>query len=667
MFLNIWATPSIRRNRNVRKKAALRLLFFVILFLLKRCFDLESALGSSLTPNIYDFLIRLDPFDKLPQEMVLTLSGQVKVRYLAKGERIEFSSLCHDKYLYIIRTGAIEQRRRDGQLRARLGEEDQFGFTFLEPLKDSEDGYQAEAIEDALLYLIPHEQVLNICESHPEFADYFASQAKRRLTSAVDYACREEEKGLFYRRVEEIASENITIVDPETSIRAVAELMCGNDKRSHSSCAAVLDKGELVGIVTDRDMTRSVVAKGVDTASPIKLVMTPNPQLIHADDKVIQAISVMLQYNIRCLPVVKGKEVVGLLTTSHLVHNHKTQALFLIEKIKYASTVEALAALKEERLSIFQSLVESGISAEIQGRVMSMIMDAFTRRLLQITEELLGPAPCDYAWVVAGSHARNEVHVLSDQDSAIVLSDEMKPEHELYFRHLAMRVCNGLAACGYPLCDGKYMAASPKWCQPLSVWKEYYRKWVSSPEYNKLLSISVFLETRGIYGNTDLVDQLQNHLHQCLQKSNQFLPALVKDAIDTQPPLGIFNNLVLEKGGDNSKTLNIKKYALNLIIDLARIFSLSAGGSMTGTEERFEYAAAHGAMSEDSCQNIIGSYKFITQVRFQHQLQALKEGRVPDNHIAPDSFSSFERKHLKDAFKIISELQDVAKLRFLKG
>ena len=88
---------------------------------------------------------------------------------------------------------------------------------------------------------------------------------------------------------------------------------------------------------------------------------------------------------------------------------------------------------------------------------------------------------------------------------------------------------------------------------------------------------------------------------------------------------------------------------------------------MTGTEERFQYAAAHGAMSDDSCQNIIGAYKFITQVRFQHQLQALKEGRTPDNHIAPDSFSSFERKHLKDAFKIISELQDVAKLRFLKG
>lgn len=623
-------------------------------------------MGSSLTPNIYDFLIKLDPFDKLPSTIVASLANHVKVRYLAKGEKIEFSALCDDRYLYIIRTGAIEQRRRDGELRARLGEEDQFGFTFLAPLKDAEDGYQAEAIQDSLLYLVPHRDVLTVCQEHPEFADYFASQAQLRLVSAVNSVCREEEKGLFFRRVGEIASENIAIVDENTAIQEVARIMC-DDERRRSSCAVITRGGDIVGIVTDRDMTRSVVASGIDIQQPIQRVMTQNPQLIQADDKVIQAISIMLQYNIRCLPVVRGNDVVGLLTTSHLVHNHRTQALFLIEKIKYASSINALAALKVEKQSIFESLVESGVSAEIQGRVMSMIMDAFTRRLLQITEELLGPPPCEYAWVVAGSHARNEVHMLSDQDSALVLSDDVKPEHMLYFTHLAMRVCNGLAACGYPLCDGKYMAASPKWCQPLSVWKEYYRKWVASPEYNKLLSISVFLEVRSIYGNSELVDQMQAHLHQCIQNSPNFLPALVTDAIDTQPPLGIFNNLVLEKGGDNSNTLNIKKYALNLIIDLARIFSLAAGGSMTGTEERFRYAAQQGSMSEDSCQNIIGAYKFITQVRFQHQLQAIREGKEANNHIAPDTFSSFERKHLKDAFKIISELQDVAKLRFVKG
>jgi len=621
-------------------------------------------MGTSVTPNVSDFLSRIDPFDKLPASLMQTLAGCVVVKYLTEGEIIEFSALCQKRHLYIIRTGAIEQKTPNGELRARLGEEDQFGFTFLEPLKNAEDGYQAQAIEDTLLYLLPHQEVKKACANYPEFANYFASQANVRLSSAVDFVCRKEEKGLFFRSVGEVASENITIIEHDTSIKEVAKSMCGDQR---SSCAVVMKEGDIVGMVTDRDMTRNVVAAEIDTNQPISQVMNTSPVLIQRDDKVIQAISLMLQYNVRCLPVINEGKVTGLLTTTHLVHNHKTQSLFLIEKIKYANSVSALAALKDEKQIIFQALVESGVSAEIQGQVMSMIMDAFTRRIIQLTEDLLGPAPCDYAWIVAGSHARNEVHMLSDQDSAIVLSEDATDDHKLYFVHFAMRVCNGLAACGYPLCDGKYMAATPKWCQPISRWKEYYHKWVSSPEYNKLLSISVFLEVRAIHGNADFVENIQNYMHKCIHNNPRFIPALVRDAIETQPPLGIFNSLVLEKGGENSNTLNIKKYALNLIIDLARIFSLAAGGSLTGTEERFRYAAKHGTMSQDSCDNIIGAFRFITQVRFRHQLNALNMNSEPNNHIYPDEFSSFERKHLKEAFKIINELQDVAKLRFVKG
>lgn len=621
-------------------------------------------MGTSITPNIQSFLVKIDPFDRLPSSVVETIANSIKIKYLVEGEVIGFSALCEQRYLYIIRTGAIEQRTPLGELRARLGEEDQFGFTFLQPLAHSEDGYQAEAIEDSLLYLIPHRVLKDVCESHPEFEDYFAAKANIRLSSAINQVARKEDKGLFFRTVGEIASENISIVDVDDSIKDVAREMCG---RQRSSCAVVMKNNEIAGLVTDRDMTRSVVAAGIDTGMPISMVMTPNPVLVESSSKVIEAISLMLQYNIRCLPVVNDRKVVGLLTTTHLVHNHRTQSLFLIQKIKYTSSISALAALKEERETIFQALVESGVSAEIQGRVMSTIMDAFTRRIIQLSEDLLGPPPCDYAWIVAGSHARNEVHMLSDQDSALVLSDDVSDEQKAYFMHLAMKVCNGLAACGYPLCDGKYMAATPKWCQPISVWKDYYSKWVSSPEYSKLLSISVFLEVRSIYGNRDYVEQIQQHLHDCIQKSGRFIPALVRDAIETQPPLSIFNSLVLEKGGENTNTLNIKKYALNLIIDLARIFSLSAGGSLTGTEERFRYAAEHGTLSEDSCQNIIGAYRFLIQVRFRHQLNAILSNRVPNNNISPDEFSSFERKHLKDAFKIISELQDVAKLKFLVG
>lgn len=140
---------------------------------------------TSITPNIHDFLVRIDPFDKLPPELVAAIANTVKVKYLVKGETIDFSALCQQRYLYIIRTGAIEQRTQTGELRARLGQDDQFGFTFLKPLVNTEDGYQAQAIDDSLLYLIPHQELTLVCETYPDFADYFAAQANIRLTSAV--------------------------------------------------------------------------------------------------------------------------------------------------------------------------------------------------------------------------------------------------------------------------------------------------------------------------------------------------------------------------------------------------------------------------------------------------------------------------------------------------
>lgn len=621
----------------------------------------KKTMSNSTVINVSAFLMHIDPFDKLPEHIVHSLASTVVIKYLDKNEIITFSSLCTERYLYLIRSGVIEQRSDTGELKARLGVEDQFGFTFLAPLSQTEDGYQAHALEGTLLYLIPHKNMVEISEQHPEIANYFAAHATQRLQGANLAAVQKEDKSLFFRNVSEVASEHITLASDTTSIIEVARQMSGDNP---SSCAVVIKDDAVVGLITDRDMTRSVVAENVDITGPISEVMRGSPILIDGDAKVIQAISLMLQYNIRCLPVTKDNRVVGLLTTTHLVHNHKTQSLFLIEKIKYATTTEELVSLRSEKETIFQALVESGVSAEIQGHVMSMIMDAFTRRLIQLTEMLLGPPPCDYAWLVAGSHARCEVHLLSDQDSAIVTADEVTGSQMAYFMQLAMKVCNGLDACGYPLCSGKYMAATPEWCQPLSRWHEYYRKWVSSPEYNRLLSISVFLEVRAIYGNTDFVDQLHASMHRQIQSNPRFLPTLVRDAVNTQPPLSIFNNLVLSKSGEHSNTLNIKKYALNLIIDLARIFSLAAGGSLTGTEERFRYAVSKGTLSQDSCDSIIEAFRFITQVRFRHQLNATKLGVEPNNHIDPKLISSFERKHLKEAFKIVAKLQEVAQIKF---
>ncbi len=618
------------------------------------------TMSQSLLPNILQFIGQIDPFDKIPKDALRELSSHVQIIYLGKGDVVDLCESGKEKSLYIIRTGSMEQRKSDGVLRARLGSEDLFGFTFLESKVNDDKGYRAIAIENTLLYVIPHNALQTLFKTFPSCAEQFASQAQVRLKSALDVVWSNKEKGLFIRKVEDVASGHVAIVKSDQSIQSVATEML----HQRSPCAVIYEDDKIVGLITDRDMTKRVIAHGVSTDNVISEVMTHSPLTVKPDDLVLHAASIMMQFNIRNLPVVKENKVIGLLTTSHLVQNHRVQAIFLIEKIKYAGSVKTMSSFTSERQAIFEALVEGKVAPETVGKVMTMIMDAYTRRLIQIAIDKLGPPPCDFSWIVAGSHARNEVHMLSDQDSAIVLADDATDSDRIYFKHLAMMVTNGLASCDYPLCPGKFMAATPKWCQPLGVWKHYYKKWVSNPEYERLLNISVFLEIRTIYGNSEFETILRDELHSNIRSNREFLSTLVRDAVNTNPPLGIFNSLVLEKSGENKKTLNVKKYAINLIIDLARIYGLAVECDLSATDDRFTAANEKGMLSDDAYKNILGAYQYILSFRFGHQLEALKNGEVPDNNINPDSFGSFERKHLKDAFRIIADLQEAAKIRF---
>ncbi len=183
-------------------------------------------------------------------------------------------------------------------------------------------------------------------------AEHFASQAQVRLKSALDVVWSNKEKGLFIRKVEDVASGRIAVVTADMSIQAVAHEM---RLVQRSSSAVIYEGDKIVGIITDRDMTKRVIAKGVSIDRPISDVMTYAPLTIKPDDLVLHAASVMMQFNIRNLPVVKDNKVLGLLTTSHLVQNHRVQAIFLIEKIKYASSVKELAAFTSERQAIFEA------------------------------------------------------------------------------------------------------------------------------------------------------------------------------------------------------------------------------------------------------------------------------------------------------------------------
>ena len=119
----------------------------------------------------------------------------------------------------------------------------------------------------------------------------------------------------------------------------------------------------------------------------------------------------------------------------------------------------------------------------------------------------IGQPPVKFAFMVMGSEGRKEQTLKTDQDNAIIFEDVNEEELEsvnAYFLKLGEHVCNMLDKTGYDFCDGDIMAKNPKWCQPVSIWKKYFKEWIYNASSKALLQISIFFDFRFGYGDISL-------------------------------------------------------------------------------------------------------------------------------------------------------------------
>ena len=81
----------------------------------------------------------------------------------------------------------------------------------------------------------------------------------------------------------------------------------------------VVDGGRLVGLVTDRDLVRRGLAKGLDPTARIDGLMSAPVTTIAADADLHDAFALFRTHAVRRLPVVRDETVVGVLTIDDLL------------------------------------------------------------------------------------------------------------------------------------------------------------------------------------------------------------------------------------------------------------------------------------------------------------------------------------------------------------
>ena len=73
--------------------------------------------------------------------------------------------------------------------------------------------------------------------------------------------------------------------------------------------------GELIGLVTDRDLVLRVVAERKDPDEVmLEAILTKQPVTVTPDTKLAEALDTMREHKVRRLPVMKGRDLVGILS-----------------------------------------------------------------------------------------------------------------------------------------------------------------------------------------------------------------------------------------------------------------------------------------------------------------------------------------------------------------
>jgi CBS domain-containing protein len=131
-----------------------------------------------------------------------------------------------------------------------------------------------------------------------------------------------------------IASRNngVIAVGPRESVRHALQLMAEHE----IGALLVMDKGKLVGVVSERDYARKIALRGkLSEDTPVQDIMTNQVVCAWLQTSVDEAMATMSEHHVRHLPVLDDyKDVVGVVSMRDLIQDTIAEQTFVIHQLE---------------------------------------------------------------------------------------------------------------------------------------------------------------------------------------------------------------------------------------------------------------------------------------------------------------------------------------------
>jgi len=637
----------------------------------KHIFD-DSIIALIETGQAQHFLSGIEPFSFLSEDQIAATAKKLTIVHYPKDRVLLTQGRSRVGHLYIIQEGSAERYFEDEgrkTFRDILGDGDIYGGISM-LLNDGISVRTLRVTEDAVFYLIPKKTFLEVCDSSQAFTEYFTDTFGKRMlersyAAIIAKTNQPQEEGLvfFNQPISSIYTRAPIFGDVSLTIREAAE------KMSSESIGSLFLKnadGQCSGVVTEKDLTKKVIAVGYDTSQPVADIMTTPIQTVSRKALIFEVLMKMMTSGIRHIAITDEEDqIVGILSNRDILTAQGQSPVFLVREIATANNMEEIVDRHHKLPRQIRTLIGSGANAKNLTRFITTISDTILKKLIGFALEQHPPPPARFAFMIMGSEGRNEQTLKTDQDNAIVFEDVPKESEQAvqtYFLEFGETVCTLLDEAGYSFCTGDNMAKNPEWCQPLSRWKKNFSKWIHTAQGEDLLQASIFFDFRTGYGDTALIESLRAFLFKALDGWPGFLRHLTENAMYFRPPIGFFRNFVVESKGKHRDKFDIKS-AMTPIVDFARIFALKNHIEETNTLGRLQQLHLKGVLKSEEYDELEKAYSFLLQLRFVRQVTAMvDENEAPDNYINPKKLTRIEQKMLKEIFNRIEKFQ--AKLEF---
>jgi len=595
-----------------------------------------------------NFLKAIHPFDKLTKSQLEYFADNLDIVYLKKDEIIQNVSQ-EPEFLYFIIKGIVQEKNEEKEVLSFYSNQEFFDSVSL---IENFSKHKFVTKEETICYTLPREIFIKVLHENPTLESFFFQSISQKLNGNVHHEKNKELANLMIAKVKDARVHEALILPFETSIYdAVTKL-----KEVKVPTLLLEDENKEMHIVTDSDFREKVILNRMSFDESVGKISNSGLRYVNENDFLFNAQLLMTKHGLKRL-VVKNDDdkIVGILDQISLSSFFATHTFSVSNEITRANTVEELKIASQSLLKIIKSLYAKGVKVSFISKLINQLNRKVMNKLFNMIapEELIGKS----SLIVMGSEGRGEQVLKTDQDNALIVSDDCTISKEALQKFTSLYT-ETLVDFGFPRCEGNIMLSNPYWCRTKQEFKDLIYDWINKPEQDSYMNLAIFYDAICASGDRKLLDDLKQYMFKACSDSKSFYMHFAKIVMDFDVPLGFFDGFVFDsKNKEHEHELDIKRGGIFIVVQGVRALSLENKLMRANTLKRIKELTDKKVFTEEFADELTEAFNYLCTLKLKSNIEKLDSGQVIDNYIDPDTLTTMEKDLLKDSFKIVNKLK----------